>query len=215
MRLPVFLIVATLLFAGMTAGQAADAAPKIAVLRLEEVLRQAKSYALGMEGWKKQQAEAQALIAGIDEQLKQLDGQLQVIKPENENFAKFQEQFELLKLKKKIGYERARGELERRQVALVKEAYRQVHTTLQRFCQERGIMLVHLAPDPELGAPTFNEVQLELGLKSVLFYDPSLDITDAFIQFLNASAAKPVEVPTKPSEPAAKPATDTPKSVTP
>ena len=215
MRLPAFLIAAILLFAGMTAGQAADAAPKIAVLRLEEVLRQSKSYAQGMEGWKKQQAEAQALIAGIDEQLKQLDGQLQVIKPDNENFAKFQEQFELLKLKKKIGYERARGELERRQVALVKDAYRQVNVSLKRFCQERGIMLVHLAPDPDLGAPTFNEVQLELGLKSVLFYDPSLDITEAFVQFLNAGAAKPNEAPAKPAEPAAKPATDTTKSVTP
>jgi Skp family chaperone for outer membrane proteins len=214
MRLPAFLIAAFLTFAGMSAGQAADAAPKIAVLRLEEVLRKSKSYADGMEGWKKQQAEAQALIAGIDEQLKQLEGQLQVIKSDNENYAKFQEQFEVLKLKKKISYERARGELERHQVALVKEAYRQVHASLQSFAQERGIMLVHLAPDPDLGAPTFNEVQLELGLKSVLFYDPSLDITDAFIQFLNAGGGKSGEPAAKPTESAVKP-TDAGKPLTP
>ena len=58
-------------------------------------------------------------------------------------------------------------------------------------------MLVHLAPDPELGAPSFNEIQLELGLKSVLYYDPSLDVTDSFVQYLNAAPAeqKPVATP--------------------
>ena len=198
--LPTFLIAAIALVASPLA-QAADAkaaAPKIAVVRLEDVLRQSKLYLGGMEGWKKQQAEAQAAIGAIDEQLKRLDGQLQVIKPDNENFAKLSEELEILKLKKKVGYERARAELERRQVALVKESYKQLRAALAAFCQERGIMLVHLAPDPELGAPTFNEVQLELGLKSVLYFDTSLDVTDSFIQYLNAAdkpADKPAETP--------------------
>jgi Skp family chaperone for outer membrane proteins len=176
-------------------------APKIAVLRLEDVLRQSKSYLAGMEGWKKQQAEAQAAITAIDEQLKRLDGQLQVLKPESENFGKFQEELEVLKLKKKVGYDRARAELERRQVALVKDAFKQMRQALAAFCQERGIMLVHLAPDPDLGAPTFNEVQLELGLKSVLYFDSSLDVTDAFITYLNAGdkpAAPAADVKTAP-----------------
>jgi Skp family chaperone for outer membrane proteins len=173
-------------------------APKIAVLRLEDVLRQSKSYLAGMEGWKKQQAEAQAAITAIDEQLKRLDGQLQVLKPESENFGKFQEELEVLKLKKKVGYDRARAELERRQVALVKDAFKQMRQALAAFCQERGIMLVHLAPDPDLGAPTFNEVQLELGLKSVLYFDSSLDVTDAFITYLNAGD-KPADKPAAPA----------------
>ena len=175
------------------------AAPKIAVIRLEDVLRQSKSYLAGMEGWKKQQAEAQASITAIDEQLKRLDGQLQVLKPESENFGKFQEELEVLKLKKKVGYDRARAELERRQVALVKESFRQMRQALAAFCQERGIMLVHLAPDPDLGAPTFNEVQLELGLKSVLYFDPSLDVTDAFVTYLNAAGDKPADKPAAPA----------------
>lgn len=174
----------------LTAAEAAKpAAPKIGVLRLEEVLRQSKVYLAGMDGWKKAQAEAQANITAIDEQIKRLEGQIQVINQQSENFAKFQEELETLKLKKKLGFERARAELEKRQVALVKDAYRQMHTALGSYCQERGIMLVHLAPDPELGAPSFNEVQLELGLKSVLYFDPSLDITESFVQYLNSDAA--------------------------
>lgn len=191
------LLIATVALVASPLAQAADAkaaAPKIAVVRLEDVLRQSKLYLTGMEGWKKQQAEAQAAIGAIDEQLKRLDGQLQVIKQDNENFAKFSEEMEILKTKKKIGYERARAELERRQVVLVKESYKQLRAALAAFCQERGIMLVHLAPDPELGAPTFNEVQLELGLKSVLYFDASLDVTDSFIQYLNA-ADKPADKP--------------------
>lgn len=170
-----------------------SAAPKIAVLRLEEVLRQSKTYLAGMEVWKKQQAEAQAALGAIDEQLKRLDGQLQVINKDSDNFAKYQEEFETLKLRKKISYEQAKIALEKRQVVLVKESYRQLRGSLTAFAQERGIMLVHLAPDPVLGAPTFNEIQLELGLKTVLYYDPSLDITDSFVQYLNAADAAAVQ----------------------
>ena len=193
----------------LTAAEVAKpAAPKIGVLRLEEVLRQSKTYLSGMDGWKKAQAEAQANITAIDEQIKRLEGQLQVINQQSENFAKFQEELEILKLKKKIGFERARAELEKRQVALVKDAYRQMHTALGSYCQERGIMLVHLAPDPELGAPSFNEVQLELGLKSVLYFDPSLDITESFVQFLNSDRAAPKADKSDKADKADKPAAD-------
>ncbi len=197
-----------------SAEAAKPAAPKIGVLRLEEVLRQSKTYLSGMDGWKKAQAEAQANITAIDEQLKRLEGQLQVINQQSENYGKFQEELETLKLKKKLGFDRARADLERRQVALVKDAYHQVHTALATFCQERGIMLVHLAPDPELGAPSFNEVQLELGLKSVLYFDSSLDITESFVQYLNSDSApgkadkmsdKPTVKPTTDAKPADKP----------
>jgi len=203
----------SLVFAGAVnsveaAEVAKPAAPKIGVLRLEEVLRQSKTYLAGMDGWKKAQAEAQANITAIDEQIKRLDGQIQVVNQQSENFAKFQEELETLKLKKKLGFDRARAELEKRQVALVKDAYRQMHTALANYCQERGIMLVHLAPDPELGAPSFNEVQLELGLKSVLYFDPSLDITESFVQYLNSDGANKPDKPASDAKPApdAKPA---------
>jgi Skp family chaperone for outer membrane proteins len=185
---------------------AKTAAPKIGVLRLEEVLRQSKTYLAGMDAWKKTQAEAQATITAIDEQLKRLEGQLQVINQQSENYAKFQEELETLKLKKKLGFERARADLERRQVALVKGSYQQMHTALATFCQERGIMLVHLAPDPQLGAPSFNEIQLELGLKSVLYFEPSLDITESFVQYLNSESAGKTDKPTPDAKPDAKPA---------
>lgn len=193
-----------------------SAAPKIAVLRLEEVLRQSKTYLAGMEVWKKQQAEAQAALGAIDEQLKRLDGQLQVINKDSDNFAKYQEEFETLKLRKKISYEQAKIALERRQVILVKDAYKQLRGSLTTFAQERGIMLVHLAPDPLLGAPTFNEIQLELGLKTVLYYDPSLDITDSFVQYLNAADGAPGQPTVQPTvQPADRPAVAPTPAITP
>lgn len=209
----VLLAVLALAPAAASAAEVAKAtAPKIAVLRLEEVLRQSKTYVAGMEVWKKQQAEAQATLGAIDEQLKRLDGQIQVVNKESDNYAKFQEEFETLKLRKKISYEQAKVALEKRQVALVKDAYKQLRGSLAAFAQERGIMLVHLAPDPTLGAPTFNEIQLELGLKTVLYYDPSLDITDSFVQYLNAADA--AAGPDKPADKPADKPTDKPAGPT-
>ncbi len=192
----------------------AKPAPKIAVIRLEEVLRASKLYAAGMEKWKKEQAEATAALKSIDEQLQKLDGQLQVLKPDNANYAGIQEEFEVLKLKKDITYKKIRAELERRQVGLVKAVFANAKTKLAQFCKERAIMIVHLAPDLELNAPGFSDVQLELGLKSVLYYDPAMDITEAFVPYLNAAEATATAAPATPAAPAptatpaAKPAVD-------
>ena len=213
-------LLSTLALVALTAGTAlfaADApeakpAPKIAVIRLEEVLRASKLYAAGMEKWKKEQAEATAALKGIDEQLQKLDGQLQVLKPDNANYAGIQEEFEVLKLKKDITYKKIRAELERRQVALVKSVFANAKTKLAQFCKERAIMIVHLAPDLELNAPGFSDIQLELGLKSVLYYDPAMDITEAFVPYLNAAdaaaAAATDKAPVAAPAPAPKPAAD-------
>lgn len=196
--LPLLLAAAALLPAAETpAPTAKPAAPKICVLRLEEVLKSNTEYRAGMEGWKKDQENVTATLKAIDEKLQDLEGKLQVLKQDHPSFAGFQEELESLKVKREMTIKRAKVALERYQVNLVKKVFAGVRTQLAAFCQERGIMLVHLAPDGDLNSNGFQDIQLELGLKSVLWFDPSMDITEAFVPYMNAAAAAaPAPAPT-------------------
>lgn len=187
MRFLLLLLIATC----VTSAPAEDAkaGPRIVALRLEEVIRTCKQYASRTESLGQEQGEAKKTLKEMDEQLQQLGNQLQVLAKTNERFAKTQEEFEVLKLKQKLFAERAQNSIERRHVAIIKETYGVLRQLLKEFCKERGIQLVHLAPNPDLKAPSMMEVQLELGLQSVLFADDSLDITTDFIAFVNAKFA--------------------------
>lgn len=189
-----------MLFACCTAGIAAEnvaAGPTIACLRLEEVIRTCKQYASRTETLSQEQGEAKKALKEMDEQLQQLDNQLKVLSRTNERFPKVQEDFEVLKLRQKLYAERAQTGIERRHVAIIKETYAALRQLLKEFCKERGIKLVHLAPNPDLKAPSMMEVQLELGLQSVLFADENLDITVDFIAFVNGkfAAGRPADAP--------------------
>jgi Skp family chaperone for outer membrane proteins len=157
-------------------------------LRLAEVLNTSKTYNAGTDKLKNDDAAVRAEMKKLEEALQKLDNQLQVLQPSNENFAKVQEELETTKLKRKIYGERMGSEMQRRHVALVKETYREVRTALTAFCKERGVMLVLLAPNPELSASSLQEIQLEMGLQSVLYFDPANDITEAFVPYFNDRA---------------------------
>ena len=179
-------LAAVLLLFPLAAADAARPAPKIGVLRLADVLNGAKLYREGTEQLKKDDAEFRAELKKLDERLQQLDGQLQVITASSDKYPAIHEEFETLKLKRKIAAERASGEIQRKHVTLVKRTHRSLRAALKTFCEERGVMLVLLASNPELSAPTLQDVQLEMGLQSVLYYEPSNDITDAFLPYFNA-----------------------------
>ena len=188
-----------LLLIAATAGpalSAADAHPlHIVVLRLEDVLRNAKLYSVRMEGLKKEKADADAKLKQFSEQQQQLDNQIQALNPGNEHYFQAAEDAEVIKVRAKFYMDRARAVLERKNATALKECYATVRATLKDYCREKGIDLVELAPNPEVQANPEN-IQLQLGLQTVLFYDPSLDITDAFTSYLNARYAAEASAPT-------------------
>jgi Skp family chaperone for outer membrane proteins len=175
----------SLSLSAQNAAEAKPEAPRIAVLRLEDALTAYKKYTTAMDQLKKDVAESKAQINALDERLKQLDSQLQVMKPDSENYVKQVEEFEVTKLKEKLLVERGNSDIDKRRAVLVKESYASLRTALQAFCQERGIKIVHLAPNPELQAANNKDLNQQLFAQSVLYFDPSLDITEAFIPYLN------------------------------
>ncbi len=160
-------------------------APRIAVLRLEDTLMAFKLYTGGMDKLKQVVAEGQVEIKKMEEHLADLESKLQVMKEDSKAFADLKMDFELTRQREKMMVERGNLDIARQRAALVKDSYATLRGNLQVFCQERGIKLVHLAPNPEINANSNMDINQQLFAQSVLYFDPSLDITDAFIQYLN------------------------------
>jgi Skp family chaperone for outer membrane proteins len=177
----------------------APTTPRIAVLRLDEAIRNSKLYSTRLEALRKEKTDAESQLKQMDEQLQQLDNGLQGLNPTNDRYAKMSEDFEVLKLKRKMVADRARGDLDRRHAQLLKQTYDSLRGQLKDYARDNGIGLVELVPNAELQAASSTDVQLQLGLQSVLYYDPALDITEAFIGYANGRfAAEAVSGPLLP-----------------
>lgn len=184
-HLLLFLLAWSLPIAAITAADARTEAPHVAVLRLEDALSAFKMYTIGRDKLKKEVAQGQAKIDEIDERLKSLDQRLRLLNPDSDEFGKLQLEFETLKLQEKMMYERGNEQVHRKGAQLIKESYAAMRTILASFCQDHGIKLVHLAPNPDLEGTDSKEIHQALFAQDVLYFDPSLDITDAFIPYLN------------------------------
>ena len=167
----------SLSFMSLSAPSAETKGPDIAVLRLDEVIRNSKLYLARVDQLKKDKAEAEAQLKQMEEQLQALENKLQVLSPTSEKFAQAQEDLEVIKVKRELLVKRVKFLLERRHVA---------RGHLSAFAKERSIRLVTLAPNPDLPNLSSNDMQMQLGLQVALYYDSSLDITEAFIAFANS-----------------------------
>lgn len=172
-----------------TAGDTKPLNGAVAVLRLDEAIRNSKVYTGRLEALKKDKAEAEGALKQMEEKLQQLSGQLEVLSPNSDKYAQAQEEIEVIKTKREFLAKRVRGTLDRRHGAALKEAYDSLRSQLKDFCKEKGIALVTLAPNPEIAAASSSDVQMQLGFQTSLYYDPALDITEAFIAFANAKLA--------------------------
>jgi hypothetical protein len=133
----------------------------------------------------------------MEEQIQKLTSSLEATSPASEKYAQAQEEREVLKVKYDLLVKRSRATLDRRHGALLKETYEVLRQHLASFAKERHIRLVALAPNPELPNGGSNEIFMQLGMQTALYYDKSIDITEAFIAFSNGRYA--AETPTVPA----------------
>ncbi len=183
-------------FAG-EAGAPSTSGPDYAVLRLEEAIRNSKMYQARLDQLKKERSETEAQLKQMEEQLQNLNGKLEVLSPTSEKFAQAQEEREVLKVKSELLAKRVRVLLDRRHGASLKETYEVLRGHLAAFAKERKIKLVVLAPEPKMPNAGSNEVSMQLGMQTALYYDDSLDITEEFIAFSNGRSA--AEAPAAPA----------------
>jgi Skp family chaperone for outer membrane proteins len=185
--------------------------PHIAVLRLEDVLVNFKMYVSGKEELQQDKAKFQAKLDEYEAKLKDLDDKLHLLNPTSDSWFQLHMDFETTKVEEKEVAERGNQSLPARHAELIKACYATIHSTLQSFCQDHGIKLVHLAPNPVLQGSDSHDINEQLFTQSVLYFDSSLDITDAFIPYLNdhwaaSKAASPPSSPGPGAAPAPSPA---------
>lgn len=209
MRAAFLLCVLACLAASAAQGAETKPAPtRIAVLHLEDAISKSQFYMTRIEALKKERADAQAQLKSMEEQLQLLDNGLQGLSPNNERYAKMNEDFQVLKLKFKITGERAKSEIDRHHTTLLKQTVDALRPLFKDYCQDNGIVFMALAPNTELVTGSIQDLQLQLGLQSALYFDPSLDVTESFIAFANRRFAAEVPAgPVAPPVPAATPAT--------
>jgi Skp family chaperone for outer membrane proteins len=187
---------------GLVAGEAGPTpttGPDYAVLRLDEAIRASKLYLGRLETLKREKTEAEEQLKQMETQLKTLGEKLDVLSPASDKFAQAQEEREVLKTRHELLVKRTRALLERRHGAVLKETYEVLRGHLASFAKERRIRLITLAPNPELPNGGSNEVLMQLGMQTALYYDPAIDITDAFVAFANGRHA--AEAPATPTGP--------------
>ena len=169
------------------------------MLRLDEALRNSKQYLARVEQLKKDKAEAEALLKQMEEQVQKLTGSLEVLSPASEKFAQAQEEREVLKTRSELLAKRTRAMLDRKHGALLKETFEVLRGHLATYAKDHRLKLVLLAPNPELPPGTSNDLLMQLGMQSALYFDKSLDITEAFIAYANGRYA--AEAPAAPAGP--------------
>lgn len=200
------IVVLLLICVGLVHAEAKNSGP-VGILNLDEVFRNGKIFTSRMDQLKQAKAQAEADLKSMEEQEKQLRGSLDIINKASERYAKIEEDLEVLKVRRKLFVERTRSDWERKQAAVIKEAYNQMRSYIKAFATERGLKLVQVAPSENL-ASNMQDLNMQISFQSVLYYDESLDITGPFISFINSrfaadqgAAEQPADKPEPPADP--------------
>ncbi len=151
------------------AAPCADAdAPHIAVLRLGDVLVSFKMYQAGKEVLQKEKAQFQASLDKVEAQLKDDDEKMHLLNQESEAYADLKLDLETTEVKHKSITEHGNETLGLHHAQLIKACYGNIHAALASYCQDHGIKLVHLAPNPELMGTDIRDVNDQMFMQSVL-----------------------------------------------
>lgn len=175
--------------AGLAAGDSGDA-PRYAVLRLVDAINASRSYQESIERFRQEEAQIKARVKEFDDQVQKLSTAIEALPPGSERLAQLQEELEATKARRDAFVRRVSTDFERRQVAIIREQYQLTLQRLAEFSRQRGIRLVLQAADRDVTARDLMLMNLRVEMQTALYYDPALDITEAFIGFVNQRHAE-------------------------
>ncbi len=188
MRALLILLAALSLVAGEP-GEARQSGSQIAVLRLGDAFRASKVYLAAVETDKVAVAAARKKLEEISNEAKQLDGAIRALNPDNEKYLEIVGKFNLARFRLEQAEKQADAENERRRTQGIRDTWAFLRLQVKSYCQERGIMLLLQAPEPDLNQQGMQGIQLQLGLQSAIYWDAKLDITEDFVRYINERAA--------------------------
>lgn len=174
--------------AAATDGGAAAAGPKVGIIYLERVFEESLLVRRNSSDLTETARSVKQTVDEMTEKLERTKSEMQTYHPSQEKYQEFEEQLELLRLKRKLYVQRKQEELDQRELELLKESYQAIKAQLADYCADHGLALVFLAPSPALHSQRVNELRLELATHTILYHEDHLDITDAFIAYANERA---------------------------
>ncbi len=183
----------------VSAGDSGDA-PKVAVLRMIDAINGSKSYQARMAVFKQEVALIEARIKEFEDTIRKLSTSIEAIPAGNEKLGQLHEELESTKARREVFVRRVSGDIDRRNVAIIREQYQIAIALLGEFCKSRGIKIVVQAAEKDIGAPIPMQMNLRVEMQTALYYDTDQDITDAYIGFANQKFTE--KVGEKPVEPA-------------
>ncbi|MCS6969805.1 MAG: OmpH family outer membrane protein [Planctomycetota bacterium] len=173
-----------LVVSALSAGDSGDA-PRYAVIRLIDAINASRSYQERIERFRQEEAQIKARLKEFEDQIQRLSTSLEALPAGSERFLQIQEELEATKARREAYARRVTADFERRQIAIIREQYQLALDRLAEFCRQRGIRLVLQAAERDLAARDLMLMNLRVEMQTALFYDPALDITDAFVGYAN------------------------------
>lgn len=162
------------------------AADKVGVLYIERTFEGSEMVQRVQQGLKSKAEGVGAQVDGINDELKKLQAELESTPQSSPAFLQAKEQFEVLKLRRKLYLERSQEALHGLEVQRLKASYLKIREVLAEFAAAEGYDLVLMAPLPEVRAQGVQQLNLELATHSVLYHSEAMDITEAFTSYLNS-----------------------------
>ena len=189
----VLMLLVILITSAGAVASAAEGGPSVGVLYLEQAIEKSHMHQRKLVEVAKRLRQARQQIELKQGELNALRSRLDLTPGNDPAAFDIKEQIELKSLETKMFIERKQGEINAIRTAHLRDSFEHLRTKLAAFCEQEGISMVFRAPEPEMRSKRLEDSYAELASHSLLYHNASLDITEAFIAFMNEGEALPEE----------------------
>lgn len=134
--------------------------------------------------------------------IKDLKVEMDITPKNSPKYRSFEESVKIAELKARFTDERISAEFKTLQAGLLLQSYEDIKGALKDYAQQEKLAMVFMLPNivaSKERLPDANQIQDMMSKSTVLYSDPSLNITKGFVEFLNARF--PQGKPTTPDAP--------------
>jgi outer membrane protein len=184
------------------AAPAAAAAPnpaRIGCVDMEKVFKEYKKFKFTTEQFKADLTAKQGELTKLEAEMRRIAGEMEGLNPTGNDFKAKQADITRLKVEHETQREQAQAEFARREAEALATIYKEVQSMTARVAKAKGLTyVVKISSEPITGSDP-NSVMAAMA-RSIVFYDPGMDITNYVVhnlnlQYDNAGGAQPSPAP--------------------
>jgi len=174
-------------FAWVGAGEsmATPDAPKVAVVDLFRILKEAKPFVKAEQDLRAWIAEEKKALQGLSDQVEQKQNELSLFAPNSPDYIARRNDADILQLRFKHEFEGRERERMQRIIANQRRSFADARRAVAEVSANRGVDIVLQLRDGDPTGEDPAEVTSEIYLRDVLYHDQALDITADVLKILN------------------------------